>query len=90
MTVLKVNIWNNKYIYYVCSSRQWRLIQRDDYNSHNIARQNQWPSEIINVIMHLRLTNHGVILLGDLNIDLWAPNDSGQRADIKTLSKEYM
>ena len=29
-------------------------------------------------------------MLGDVNIDLWAPNDPGQRPEIKALSEEYL
>ena len=42
------------------------------------------------IIINLRNENKDVVCIGDLNIDLWPPNDPGHRQDIKRLSEIYM
>ena len=90
MIVLKVKTASSKYVFLVCVYRQWRLINETSYNSNHIDKQVERLHKILGVISDLRQLNNEVICMGDLNIDLWPPNDPGQRPDIKKLSAEYL
>ena len=88
--ILKVKTASKKYVFLVCVYRQWRLINETNYNSNHIFKQVERLNNIMGVISSLRQSNNEVICMGDLNIDLWPPNDPSQRPDLKKLSAEYL
>ena len=44
----------------------------------------------MSVIMQIRSESKELMMLVDCNIDLWSPNDPGQRPDLKALSEDYL
>ena len=90
MIVLKIRLSTNKFLHMLCIYRQWKLLHTEDVNSNKLEKQLDRLRSILSVITKIRADNKELIMLGDVNIDLWAPNDPGQRPEIKALSEEYL
>ena len=90
MIVLKVKISKNQYVYIVCSYRQWNLLDNlKTDTSHTLPEQLIRLENIMKPIKDIRKTDHQLILMGDINIDLFESNDPMKRYDIRKLTELY-
>ena len=73
----------------VCIYHQWKLLHMDENNTYLQTKQLERLRLILSVSKSLRDNGAETMLIGDINIDIWPPNDPAQRKDIKHLYAEY-
>ena len=94
---LKVKLTKRKYIFILCTYRQWKLPPELDPArvSNNLEDQLQRLDQILEPLDNLAAQGNLVLAAGDLNIDHMIANDPRSRFDIRKLhekldvSKDY-
>ena len=89
MITLKIKNSARNSIFLVCVYRQWKLLHTKDDLSNLPINQLKRFELILGVISQLVNEGREILLIGDINIDLWPPNNPGHRKDIKALHELY-
>ena len=89
MMLFKIKNTNRNFINLICVYRQWKLLHVDDSSSNLPTKQLKRLEKIIEAITGVINEGRETLLIGDVNIDLWPPNNPGQRSDIKALYELY-
>ena len=86
---LKIKNTSRGFMNLVCIYRQWKLIHVDDSSSNLPSQQLSRLETIMEIIARVISEGRETVIIGDINIDLWPPNNPGQRQDIKGLHELY-
>ena len=89
MIVLKIKIAARRYMKAICLYRQWQILHKVEPNSGLPIKQLERFNHVMDLLRQFSSNNDKLLLIGDINIDLWPPNDPANRKDIKQIYNEY-
>ena len=89
MIVLKIKVAARRYMKAICLYRQWQILHKDEPNSGLPIKQLERLNPVMDLLRQFSSNNDELLLIGDINIDLWPPNDPSNRKDIKQIYNEY-